>query len=124
MLTAVALSLILAAASPASPATADRPISRYLERVVVEPPADNPAPQQTRGDSKKNGAIVGAVIGGIAAGTGMGLLCHALNDTDDPQCWKAALLWGGIGAGGGAAIGAGVDALFTRRMTFQATVRF
>jgi hypothetical protein len=124
MLNGIVLSLALAAASPVPPAAADRPISHYLERVVVEPLADNRAVQQPRGDSKKNGAIIGAVIGGVVAGAGIGLLCHAFNDTDEPQCWKATVLWGGIGAGGGAAIGAGIDALFSRRMTFQASVRF
>jgi hypothetical protein len=124
MLTGLVLSLVVATAPPAPPAAADRPISHYVERVVVEPLPDNRALQQPRGDSKKNGAIIGAVIGGIVSGAGIGLLCHAFNDTGEPQCWKAALLWGGIGAGGGAAIGAGIDALFTRRTTFQASVRF
>jgi hypothetical protein len=83
-----------------------------------------PAAQSPGGDPVKNGAIIGAVIGGIASGMFIGLLCHAVNDTDDPICWKATLLYAGIGAGAGAGIGAGVDALFGRRTTFAASVRF
>jgi len=126
MFTAFALAAALATATPVAPATTDRPIARYLSHSVV---AGAPAPalavtQSRSSDSLKNGAVIGAVIGGIITGTGIGLLCHAFNDTDEPQCWKATLLWAGIGAGGGAAIGAGVDALFTRRYAVRATVRF
>ena len=128
MFTALLLAASLATAAPAAPAPApaDRPIARYLSHAVVraEPAFERnrqPAPAK---DSLKNGAVIGAIVGGIVTGAGIGLLCHAFNDTDEPQCWKAALLWAGIGAGGGAAIGAGVDALFTRRFALRATVRF
>ena len=126
MFTAFALAAALATATPVVPASTDRPITRYLSQsVVAADPALAPAPRQNRSsDSLKNGAVIGAIIGGIITGTGIGLLCHAFNDTDEPQCWKATLLWAGIGAGGGAAIGAGVDALFTRRFAVRATVRF
>jgi hypothetical protein len=126
MFTGLALAAALATAAPAVPGTTDRPIARALSQSAV---AATPAPahavkQNQSRDPLKNGAVIGAVVGGIITGTGIGLLCHALNDTDEPQCWKAALLWGGIGAGGGAAIGAGIDALFTRRFAVRATVRF
>ena len=127
MFTGLALIAALGTATPATPATTDRPIARYLSHAIV-PSEPAPAPAAARSqsnDSLRNGAIIGAVVGGVVAGTGFGLLCHALSDTDNPQCWKAALLWGGIGAGGGAAIGAGVDALFSRRrLGWSATVRF
>jgi hypothetical protein len=126
MFTGLALAAALATAAPAVPTPADRPITRYLSLSAV-PAMPAPSLAATQSGSKdplKNGAVIGAVIGGIITGTGIGLLCHAFNDTDEPQCWKAALLWGGIGAGGGAAIGAGIDALFTRRFAVRATVRF
>lgn len=126
MLTGLALSLALVAASPAPPDAADRPIARYLAASTIAPePASAAATSQVRTrDPLKNGAITGAVIGGIVTGVGIALLCHAFNDTGAPLCWKATLLWAGIGAGAGAAVGAGVDALFTPRMTVRATVRF
>ena len=122
MFTGLALSLVLATtAAPSQP----RPITEYLERSTWAASAvPAPAVESPGGDPVKNGAIVGAVVGAIVGGTGIGLLCHAVNDTGDPICWKAALLWGGIGAGAGAGIGAGVDALFRRRTTFAASVRF
>ena len=122
MFTGLALSLVLATtAAPPQP----RPITEYLERSAwtsTKVPA--PVVASRGGDPVKNGAIIGAVVGGIVGGVGIGLLCHAVNDTGDPICWKAALLYGGIGAGAGAGIGAGVDALFGRRTTFTASVRF
>jgi hypothetical protein len=122
MLTGLALSLMLATtAAPPQP----RPITEYLERsawTAAMVPAPMVAPRG--GDSVRNGAIIGAIVGGIVGGVGIGLLCHAVNDTGDPICWKAALLYGGIGAGAGAGIGAGVDALFGRRTAFTASVRF
>jgi len=122
MFTGLALSLVLA--TTAAPPQA-RPITEYVERsawTATMVPAPVVAPRG--GDPVKNGAIVGAVVGGIVGGVGIGLLCHAVNDTGDPICWKAALLYAGIGAGAGAGIGAGVDALFGRRTTFAASVRF
>ena len=123
MFTGLALSLVLAAS--VAPQPIERPITEYIERsawTARMPPA--PAVRSRGGDSLKNGAIIGAVVGGIASGTFFGLLCHVVSDTENPNCWKAALLWGGIGAGAGAGIGAGVDALFGRRTTFAASVRF
>ena len=78
------------------------------------------------GDSLKNGAIIGGTIGGLAMGGFVGWLCYMLDETEGHgDCVKAALLWGGIGAAGGVALGAGVDALFDRpmavvRVRFQA----
>jgi hypothetical protein len=124
MFTGLALSLLLASTAP-PPQPVERPIAAYLERASwTASVLPAPAVEARRGDSVKNGAIIGAVVGGIIGGVGIGLLCHAVNDTDDPICWKAALLWGGIGAGAGAGIGAGVDALAVRRPTIRATVRF
>ena len=122
MFTGLALSLILAStAAPPQP----RPLTEYLERADWTAVTLTAPPGVSRGgDPLKNGAVMGAVVGGIIGGAGIGLLCRAVNDTGDPICWKAALLWAGIGAGGGAAIGAGVDALFTRRFSITASVTF
>ena len=125
MFTAFFVAFALASAGPPPQPAAERPIAQYLERAdfAAIPNTRSPVQAKTR-DSIKNGAIIGAIVGGIVTGAGIGLLCHAFNDTDEPQCWKATLLWGGIGAAGGAAAGAGVDALFWKRTTITASVRF
>jgi hypothetical protein len=66
-------------------------------------------------DSVKNGALIGAVIGAIALGGFVGWLCNALQEPSDPSCLPPSLLYTGVGAGIGAAAGAGVDALFARQ---------
>ena len=123
MLTALTLSLALTAPAAQSQPQAS-PIADYLEQSTWTLTTRAQPSQSRGGDSVRNGAIIGAVVGGIIGGVGIGLLCHAVNDTGDPICWKAALLYAGIGAGAGAGIGAGVDALFGRRTTFTASVRF
>ena len=68
--------------------------------------------RQRRGDSLKNGAIIGAV-----AGTAYFLTAAALlGDSDGGEVIVgAAVAWGVVFAGMGAAAGAGIDALITRR---------
>jgi hypothetical protein len=85
----------------------DRAIAMALEK---HPPA--PAIQSR--DSVKNGAILGAVIGAVALAAPGAWICHMLREPGDPPCWKGVLTVGAIGAGVGAAAGAGVDALFVR----------
>ena len=100
--------LTAAAPRPASP----RPI-REAARAAWAPPG---------GDSLRNGATIGAVVGGVGLGGFVGWLCYMLDETEGSgDCVKAGLLYAGIGAAGGAALGAGVDALFDRPM---AVVRF
>jgi hypothetical protein len=83
------------------------PTSPSMARTRFLPPGD---------DSLKNGAIIGGVIGGVALGGFVHFLCNALDDTGgDQPCWGSTLMWAGIGAAGGAALGAGVDALFARQ---------
>jgi hypothetical protein len=74
--------------------------------------AEQPAMGEQR-DSLKNGAIIGAIVGGIALGGFVGFLCNALQESSDPSCVPPSLLYTGIGAGIGAAGGAGIDALFS-----------
>jgi hypothetical protein len=85
----------------------DRAIAMALEKHPPAPPA------QTR-DSNKNGAIIGAVIGAVALAAPGAWICQMLKEPGDPPCLKGVLTVGAIGAGVGAAAGAGVDALFTR----------
>ena len=74
------------------------------------------------GDSLKNGAIAGAITGGLAMGGFVGLLCYAMDDSPGRgDCIAAGALWTGIGAAGGALLGAGVDALFERAPRARAT---
>jgi NhaP-type Na+/H+ or K+/H+ antiporter len=68
------------------------------------------AARQSR-DSVANGALIGAVIGGVALGLFGGIVCTALREEGNPPCWRGVLVIGAIGAGIGAAAGAGIDAL-------------
>lgn len=77
-----------------------------------------------RRDSVKNGAIIGAVIGGVGLGIFMTYVCHALVDSDPPECWKVGLVGGVAGAGIGGLAGAGIDALFQTRRSVAFRVRF
>ena len=70
-----------------------------------------PAPAVQSRDSVKNGAIIGAVVGFIALAAPGAWICHMLKEPGDPPCWKGVVTVGAIGAGVGAAAGAGVDAL-------------
>jgi hypothetical protein len=65
-------------------------------------------------DSVKDGMIIGGIAGAMVMGTGVGLLCKALQESGDPTCWKAVGVGGLYGAGIGLVLGAGVDALFKR----------
>jgi hypothetical protein len=66
-------------------------------------------------DSLKNGALIGAIVGAAALG-GFGLfLCHALDDTGDPDCFPGVLGIAGLGAGIGAGAGVAIDALLVRQ---------
>jgi hypothetical protein len=74
-----------------------------------------PAQAQRSRDSVKNGAAAGAVIGGIAASIFAVALCNAFREPGNPPCWRDVLVIGALGAGVGAAAGAGVDALSSQR---------
>ena len=64
----------------------------------------------TRPDSLRNGTLIGLTVGAAIGGIGGGTLASLLrNEGHDPLGPFLFLL--GIGAGGGAAIGAGFDAL-------------
>jgi len=127
MLTTLALTVALATASSQSNGAPDRPISRHLERTVFTAtslPTTAPLPQAGSRDSLKNGAAIGAVVLGAVTGVSIGYLCHTFNDDDDLPCWQPVLLWTAAGAGAGALIGAGIDALFQRRLVVRAAVTF
>jgi hypothetical protein len=74
---------------------------------------DEIAPQDKR-DSIKNGTIIGAVVGAAALGGFGAWICHALHEPSDPPCLPDVLKIAAIGAGIGAAGGAGIDALLVR----------
>ena len=89
-----------------------RPLASAIAAFAAFPPP----PQSSRSrDSLKNGAIIGAVAGAAALG-GFGLfLCHALDDTGDPNCFPGVLAIAAVGAGIGVGAGVGIDALLVRR---------
>ena len=88
------------------------------EKAVIDAlSAEQPAMRGNR-DSVKNGALIGAIIGGIALGGFVGWLCNALQEPSDPSCLLPSLVNTGLGAGIGAAAGAGIDALFMRSPGF------
>jgi hypothetical protein len=82
------------------------------DRAVFSGLASAAAAQQMRSDdSVVNGAVIGAVVGGLALGGFGAWVCYITGEVGDPSCWPAILRIGAIGAGAGAAVGAGVDAL-------------
>jgi hypothetical protein len=129
----------------------DRPLSRYLDYIrnscdlplttlhSVETRSD-PRPsscllltsssdvrhaferQSTGRDSLRNGALIGAIVAGIGAGLFINQLCENVSEEGDGPCWKPALVFAGLGAGAGALVGAGIDALVQRGFVVQASV--
>jgi hypothetical protein len=77
-----------------------------------------------RGDSLKNGTAVGAILGGAGAFAFGMWLCNNLKEEGDPPCWKGSLVLGAAGAGGGALLGAGVDAALTQRTAVRFRIRW
>jgi hypothetical protein len=70
---------------------------------------------QRGGDSLKNGAIIGGVVAGVASAVVLGYFCHIFNETGDPICVKQVAWRSAIAALGGAAIGAGIDAMIDHK---------
>ena len=103
-----------ALAQDASPAT---PVSlTALSRAAVVPPApprptrSSPQPPH-RKDSLLNGILIGAGLGAIAGAAGG----TAAIRCDECAGFNVPLTFGVVGAAAGAAIGAGIDALFHAR---------
>lgn len=125
MFSTLALTIALAAQPHPLKPSFDGPIRHYLAQTTFHA---SPIESQIRltqtgsRDSLKNGAAIGAVVAGVATGLFIGQLCRVFNDSDS-SCWPPVLLWTAAGAGAGALIGAGVDALFQRRV-IRATVKF
>lgn len=118
----LALTLTATLTTPSTPLP--RPTAPLMTQAVTLAMAPVPAraAMPPGGDSLKNGAIAGAITGGIAMGGFVGLLCFAMDDSPGSgDCVAATALYAGIGAAGGAAIGAGVDALFDRAPRARAT---
>ena len=68
----------------------------------------NRTPQSRKNrDAVKNGAIIGAVLGAATAGIFIGMVCEGVKEIGDGPCWKPTLAAVGLGAGGGALLGAG-----------------
>jgi hypothetical protein len=80
--------------------------------MAVERPA---IVQQEKRDSLANGAIIGAIVGGVAMGAFGAWICVMTGEEGDPPCWSGILRIGALGAGIGAAAGAGIDALMARQ---------
>ena len=70
--------------------------------------------RQDRPDSIKDGAIIGAIIGAAALGGFGAWICYAMHEPSDPSCAPDVLKIAAIGAGIGAAGGAGIDAMLVR----------
>lgn len=77
------------------------------------------------GDSLKNGAIIGGVVAAVAAGSFLYTLCRAMDDTGgDADCARPSLIFAGVAGAAGAAVGAGIDALFARAPSLRMRIRF
>jgi hypothetical protein len=94
---------------------ASRPRLIISERAIAAALAAAPPAQSRQSrDSVANGALIGGLLAGVGmAGTGL-YVCSALKEPGDPSCWPGVLTVGAISFVVGAAVGAGLDALFTR----------
>src|SRR5512132_171899 len=97
------------ATSPARP----EPLTQVVRsRALAATPTAQATPPHR--DSLRNGAIIGAIAGGLS-GIVLGAVgcatVSALGDSND-SCTGGMFLVGAIGAGAGAVIGLGVDAIF------------
>lgn len=126
MLSTLALSVALAAAPVHARGIGDRPINDHIEHTafIAGSPGDTRLPRTASRDPLNNGARIGAIVGGAVSGVAIAYLCGKFNDNESLHCWQPVLLWTAIGAGAGALVGAGVDALFERRVTIRWAVRF
>ena len=104
-------SLAGAALTSASPSGVRSPAPSLLAEALRIEAAGVPTSRagQARKDSLRNGAIAGGVAGGGAMLVWGALSCR------ETSCAPDVLLWTALAAGAGAAIGAGLDALFDRR---------
>jgi hypothetical protein len=84
-----------------------------IERGLAD--AERDAMVQDRPDSLKNGIIIGAVVGAGLAVLAGNYLCEVFDEGTDAPCWGSILQITALGAGIGAAAGAGIDALAARR---------
>ena len=116
------LSAAPAAAPSTTPAPARATLAAQVEALVNAPRPERVEVTATRAarqrgdDSLKNGAIIGGVVTGVGMGAFLYTLCRAMDDTGgDANCAGPAVMWGAIFGAGGAAVGAGVDALFDKQ---------
>jgi hypothetical protein len=116
MRNAIAIVLVLLLSSPAASAQrAELPAKLIISNeAIARGMAAHPPAAKSPRDSVKNGAVIGAIVGGVIFGGFVTFLCNALQEPTDPSCLGSSLLGIAIGAGGGAAAGAGIDALFMR----------
>ena len=108
------------AATPAQPSERKVSLAAQVEALKEyrpsPPEVTATAAARRERDSLKNGAIIGGAIAGAAMGGFVYVLCQAMDDTGGgANCAGPAAIWGGIAAAGGAAVGAGVDALFDQK---------
>ena len=125
-LSAICFSLLLSltcSTSVFAQGVAPRSGGTYAKKYAATPLSSALA-AAARGDSLKNGAAVGAILGGAGAFVFGMWLCNNLSEEGDPPCWKGSLVLGAAGAGGGALLGAGVDAALNRRRVVRFTLRF
>ena len=109
------LSILAAPAAAQTPNTTDTEAPRTsLLREAIQAAGDaQPPAAAPRRDSVLNGAVIGAVAGGAALAVIGGVICNLLHEEGNPSCWRSTVAVGAIGAGIGAAAGAGVDALMS-----------
>ncbi len=110
MMASVALLVSLSA----SPAASESWVAMGIRSggTVTTPSALQSVPE--RRDPLKNGAVIGAIAGGLTGAALWGLGCAATSGlgTEEDTCTGAMLVGGAVGAGLGAVIGLGIDAMF------------
>lgn len=81
--------------------------------------------QRAERDTLANGVLIGAILGAAAMGVFATVLCSALHEEGNPPCWRGVLAISAVGAGIGAAAGAGIDAmLYRQRPILSVKMRF
>jgi hypothetical protein len=106
------LSLLAAPAAAQTP-PADAPRTGILREAIAAAGAAQAPAASPRRDSVLNGAVIGAVAGGAALAVIGGVICNLLHEEGNPPCWRGTLAVGAVGAGIGAAAGAGIDAMIS-----------
>lgn len=119
--------LIVLLAVPPGDALAQAAGAGSAPRILLPAPDSLTFAQQTNRsgtrDSLRNGTLIGAIIGGATLAVMTTYLCVNVGEEGDPPCWQGVLVVSAVGAGIGAAAGAGIDAMLSQSSPGPAATR-